>query len=589
MKKKKSIAVVMSLGRILIITFIISVLFAPLVCVIAFQLAYKDKIYPGLKTGNWDLGEKTSTEAQELLTEKVQNSGYQLTLTFEEKNFTFDLDQLDLKFYPQKTTDQAFQYGRNHSWSQNLKQQYRAFTKGEQIPLSFSFDETLFKTNLASISAQIVQPEIPFSLILEDKKVKAKAGQLGTQVNIAQLIAQIKSNLEKGQFENTMTIPTLTTGWLPSSEQINQTLAQSQKLVGKSIVLSSSQQTFILTDKELIEFLDFKGGFDQEKITLWLTSLAQGFEKEPQSALFKFENGKVTEFSPEIQGLKLEKEQAANLVLRSLNNLLENGQTKAILELPVKKTDPEITIANTNQLGITGLIAKGESWFSHSIASRVHNIKTGANRLNGILIKPGEEFSFNKAVGEVSQKTGYQQAWIIKEGRTILDDGGGMCQVSTTMFRAALNSGLPITERRAHSYRVSYYEQNTELGTDATVFSPSVDLKFKNDYPCHLLIQTELDLNSSYLAFNIYGCPDERKVTINNFQTWGIVPPPPPSYVDDPNLPQGTTKRIESPAWGAKASFDWKVEKRGETLYEQTFYSNYRPWQAIYLQGTRPL
>jgi len=578
----------MSLGRILIITFMFSILFSPLICIFAFQLAYQEKIYPGIRAGNWDLGKLTSLEAEGFLTQNVNASNYQLELTFENKNFTFDLDQLELKFYPQKTTDQAYQYGRNHSWSENITQQYRAFTKGKQVPLSFSFDETLFKSNLASISAQINQPEIPTNLTLEKKEIKVKVGQLGIQIDTPKLLTQINQNLENGSFQEKITIPTTSSGFLPTSEQISQTILRAQKLIGKSIILSSSEQNSVLTDKELIEFLDFNNDFNKEKISLWFSSLAKGIEKEAQNALFKFEDGKVVEFSPEVEGISLEKEQATSLVLRTLSSFLSSNQEQAILEIPLKKVEPEIKTADTNQLGITGLVAKGESWFYHSIPSRIHNVKLGSARLNGVLIKPGEEFSFNKAIGEISPKTGYQQAWIIKEGRTILGDGGGMCQVSTTLFRTALNSGLPITERHAHAYRVSYYEINTELGIDATVFSPSVDLRFKNDYPCHLLIQTEFDPASMYLAFNLYGCPDQREVTLDNFKTWGVVPPPPPSYTDDPALPAGVTKQIDFAAWGAKASFDWKVKRNGKTLQEQTFYSSYRPWQAIYLKGVGP-
>ena len=586
MKRKKSIVLAMSLGRILIITFMVSVLFSPLISIFAFQLAYQNKIYPKIRAGNWDLSKLTTTKAEEFLTQVVKESTFQLTLTYREKEFLLDLDQLSLKFYPQKTADQAYQHGRSQSWNKNVAVQYQAFTKGKQIPLSFSFDEALFKTNLASISAQINQSEIPTVLTLEKEEIQVKLGQLGLKVDAGNLLAQINLRLETGNWQKTIAIPLIAAGWLPTEGQIEETVAQAQKLIGKSIILSSPEQNFILTDSQLIEFLDFNQGWQKEKINTWLSSLAKGIEKEPQNALFKFEEGKVTEFSPETQGLKLNQKQAASLILRTLSSFLNSDQEKAMLELPIEQIAPETLIADTNQLGITGLVAKGESWFHHSIPSRIHNVKTGSARFNGILIKPGEEFSFNRAIGDISQKTGYQQAWIIEGGRTVLGDGGGVCQISTTLFRAALKAGLPILERHAHAYRVSYYEINTELGIDATVFSPSVDLKFKNDYPCHLLIQVEFDPVSKYLSFSLYGCPDGRVSTLNNFKTWGIVPPPPPLYTDDPALPSGVTKQIDFAAWGAKASFDWKVEKSGETLQEQTFYSNYRPWQAIYLKGT---
>jgi vancomycin resistance protein YoaR len=257
------------------------------------------------------------------------------------------------------------------------------------------------------------------------------------------------------------------------------------------------------------------------------------------------------------------------------------------IELPVITTEPAIKTENVNGLGIKELLGKGESTFHGSIASRKHNIALTAGRLNGILVAPSEIFSFNQAVGDISAATGYQTAYIIKDGRTMLGDGGGVCQDSTTMFRAILNAGLPIIERHPHSYRVTYYEQNAPPGLDATVYAPSVDLKFKNDTPGYILIQTKVDINKNYLVVELYGSSDGRKATVSNVRLWAQVPPPADLYQDDPTLAAGVIKQVDWKAWGAKAAFDWKVVRNNEVLQEKTFYSNYQPWQAVYLRGTR--
>jgi Uncharacterized vancomycin resistance protein len=153
-------------------------------------------------------------------------------------------------------------------------------------------------------------------------------------------------------------------------------------------------------------------------------------------------------------------------------------------------------------------------------------------------------------------------------------------------FRAALNAGLPILERHSHAYRVSYYENDSPPGFDATVFAPFVDLKIKNDTNAYILIQTKIDKENNLLFFYLFGQKDGRKIEIEKPKIWNIASPLPPKYQDDPTLKKGVIKQIDFPAWGAKVNFHYKVVKNGEILFEKDFFSFYRPWQAVYLVGT---
>jgi len=291
------------------------------------------------------------------------------------------------------------------------------------------------------------------------------------------------------------------------------------------------------------------------------------------------------EFKPARKGQVLEETETVALIISALEQL-EADKNEVSAQLPVSLIDPQTSTADANSLGIRELIGQGVSYYTGSISDRVHNLTLAANKLNGVLVPPGEIFSFNEKVGEISVATGYRRAYIIKEGRTILDDGGGVCQISTTMFRAALAAGLPITERQAHAYRVSYYEQQYQPGFDATVFSPSPDLKFKNDTPGHILIQTDVDAQQGKLIFSFYGTKDGRVVTISPARILERAAPPPDLYIDDPTLPAGQIKQLEHKIWGAKVAFDYKVMRRDEVLQEKTFWSNYQPWQAVFLRGT---
>ena len=210
-----------------------------------------------------------------------------------------------------------------------------------------------------------------------------------------------------------------------------------------------------------------------------------------------------------------------------------------------------------------------------------------AGRINGILIAPNEEFSFDKALGDVSAFTGYQQAYIIQNGRTVLGDGGGVCQVSTTFFRALLNAGLPITQRRAHAYLVGYYEQDSPPGLDATVYVPSVDLKFRNDTDNYILVQTQVDPDNQQLFVFLYGTSDGRSVNLTAPVVTGRTPAPADLYQDDPTLAKGIIRQVDYSAEGAKVSFTRIVTKNDKKIISETFVSNYAPWQSIFLRGTK--
>jgi len=325
--------------------------------------------------------------------------------------------------------------------------------------------------------------------------------------------------------------------------------------------------------------------YDKLPVQEYIASAKEKYDKPAKNALFSFENGRVVSFRQEEKGQEIDEErftEELDLLIRNLEKKIDNIQ----IPLQIKLISPEVTLAKANEFGIEELIAEGKSDFTGSIPERVHNIILASSKFNGVLIPKDKIFSFNQAVGDISSLTGYKPAYIIKAGKTVLGDGGGVCQVSTTLFRAALSAGLPIVERTAHAYRVGYYENDSKPGFDATVFAPSPDLKIKNDTPASILIQTEVDQINNLLYFRFYGKKDQRKVEISPVTVYDVVPPLPEIRQDDPTLKKGVVKQVDYPAWGAKAVFDYKVSNGDMVSFEKKFFSSYRPWQAIYLVGT---
>lgn len=308
----------------------------------------------------------------------------------------------------------------------------------------------------------------------------------------------------------------------------------------------------------------------------------------PVDAQFSFENGKVQTFQLSSNGKAIDQEKLKEqLSIMIANTAGTSNKKNVILTIPVTTIKPKINNEEVNNMEITELVASGTSLFEGSIPNRIHNITVSAGKINGVLIKPGEVFSFARAVGDISTLTGYKQAYVIQNGRTVLGDGGGVCQVSTTLFRAALNAGLPIIERNQHAYRVHYYEEDSPPGIDAAVYVPSVDLKFKNDTTHHLLIQSYVDPYNYRLTFELYGTKDDREIIITKPVIVSQSPAPEPLHQDDPNLPKGEVKQVDWAAAGAKVYFTREVRKNGKVVISDTFNSNYRPWQAIFLHGTK--
>ncbi len=329
--------------------------------------------------------------------------------------------------------------------------------------------------------------------------------------------------------------------------------------------------------------------FNADKFAEIIKPLQEKAYKEPIDAQFTFENNRVTAFKQSVDGTQLDIAKAQKFMDESVAIAVQSESKKNfVYEVPAIVLKPDITTEEANSFGIVEEIGSGTSLFYHSIPNRIHNVELASQRVNGILVKPGEEFSFDKYLGDVSKATGYATAYVIANGKTVLGDGGGVCQVSTTLFRAILNAGLPITERHAHAYRVGYYEEDSPPGLDATVFYPSVDLKFVNDTGNYILIVSTIDTNELRLTYTLYGKKDGRTVSLSKPIVTGYSPAPPPLYQDDPTLPKGTTNQIDFAAAGSTATFRRTVkDKNGKVTIDENYTSRYAPWRAVFLVGTK--
>lgn len=342
-------------------------------------------------------------------------------------------------------------------------------------------------------------------------------------------------------------------------------------LLGTLTLENSNQGEIKISIKQeaLNQFID-------EEISKWLDKEAENVR------IYHNDEGKIAIEGMGKDGLKIQRPQLKQAIELALENNV------ASFTIPTVRIPAEFNIAQEiKAMGITERIAQGHTSYYGSPANRVHNIKVGSSRFDGLIIQPGEEFSFNTNLGAVDGSTGYRKELVIKAEGTIPEYGGGICQVSTTMYRAALFGGLDITDRREHSYAVSYYSQILGDGLDATIYLGGQDLKFRNDTEHPILIHTYTD-GDYELYIDLYGTSDGRSVELEGPFLANYVGPGPTQYIESDTLAPGQTKQVEKAHTGFSA--DWKyylTDAEGNTT-ETLIETRYKAVPAKILVGTDP-
>jgi vancomycin resistance protein YoaR len=228
----------------------------------------------------------------------------------------------------------------------------------------------------------------------------------------------------------------------------------------------------------------------------------------------------------------------------------------------------------------TDLLGRAELSYAGGTEGRHKNIELGIERINGTILMPGEEFSFKKELGTTTIEDGFSEEKVFLNGEVTKGIGGGLCQVSTVLFRTAMASALPITERANHSFTVSRYDE----GLDATYSDPGPDFKFLNDTANPILIKGKAENLTA--IFEIYGTKDGRIASTSPVEISNIKDILPTKYVWVPKLEEGQTKCINTPQIGFTAKLQYDIIYADGQTKEKTFTSRYKPLQRVcYIVG----
>jgi vancomycin resistance protein YoaR len=556
------------------------------------QRTYRERFYPGIVIDGIDVSGKTVDEAKQFLTDKHQNDdSTQITLTVDTLQVSSSAAQLGVQRPLDQTLQEAFAVGHDHFWKSGLWRGLK-LQSTRQFNTHVTFNSQAI-TELISLLKQKIdnpgqEPNAKLGTSGNPNSLKIFEGKTGRKID--EVKTQESINQQWNATDLNLSVPVASTSTVLNEQQIKDAQTRAENYVGKDITLKADHVSISLKDQDLVKLLAFPEGFSQSSLDTLLDDWTKLVDRPVQEPEFEYDGtgSTVKKFTPPRKGLQLNREDTKKKLIETLNAFATPEQKEKNIEiaLPVQETEPTKKLSDLNSLGIKEVVGFGESQYFHSIPTRIHNVSLTAQNINNTIVKPGEEFSFNKEVGDVSHETGYQPAYVIKDGRTVLGDGGGVCQVSSTLFRALLNGGLPITKRKPHSYRVSYYELNSKPGFDATVYSGDVDLRFVNDTGHALLIHSQADSSKLYMYVEIYGTSDGRTTEIKDYKMWDFQSAPPALYVDDQTIPRGSIKQIDFAASGIKASFTNVVkDASGNVVRTDEYKSNYIPWRAVYLRG----
>ena len=564
---------------------------------LAYQLVHLNRIYPGVMVGGIEAGGMSESDLMAALNQRAPAYlSHPITVHAFEYTWTFTGQELGMRVDVAATSTQAYAVGRQGNLLADMLTQLRLLSIPRQLDPVIVYDSGPSNQVLQNLADQVYRPPQNAQLLIQpDGRVEVIPAQRGRQLHLD----GTRPLLEQALFSpNPPPVQAVTQEIIPAIPEVDTARRQAENLLRPLVFrfeTSPAPLEWRLDPPALVNLIDISYQVDadgqtrpvvqpnRDKFAPYIDQFSQAIYRQPVNAQLRFDDeaGQLIVVAESQDGRRLD----AEAVYRQIMALPDTPAE--IINLPVVVITPTVSSQDPDKLGIKQLVSEATSYFQGSSEGRLHNIELAASKFNGVIIPPGQIFSFNQYLGEVTKETGFDESAIIFGDRTDIGIGGGVCQVSTTAFRAAFFGGYELLERWAHGYRVSWYEIKSEPGLDATVYSPQVDFKFRNDTDSYLLIQTQTDLKAGTLTFRFYGTPTSRQIDISNPQLANPVKHGPTIYEDDPTLPKGVTKQVDWAKDGVDVTITRTVTLSDTVIHRDVISSHYRPWQAVYKVGTK--
>ncbi|MFA6028111.1 MAG: VanW family protein [Patescibacteria group bacterium] len=559
----------------------------------------ENKIYPNVYINEQNVGRKTFLEAleqQDAFKEEIYQKG--LTFIYQEDSFTVpsamvkdeasgisvDIVTIDTN----ATVDAAYKIGRSGDRQHNFFERIKLLFQPTHVVLSYTLNNEELIDILDEHFGQYENPaknaKLTFdengAIVVEDEKE-------GQAFDWEKAIAKIQSNIENNTNE-TIYLNLETDLPLVKKSETDDLVQEVETLLKSApLTLTWEDKKYTVERDALQLWLVFSKNsvaLDEEAVTAYFQeNISEDIDQPVKEGKFSLnikedETVELTQFQEGEDGTEVKLKKTIEKIQE---NWIDNNQTE--IELAVEVVKPKVAPSNIADLGIKELLGTGYTNFSGSPSNRIYNIKKGADILNGLLIAPGETFSLINALGHIDGESGWLPELVIKENKTIPEYGGGLCQIGTTSFRAAMMSGLDIIERQNHSYVVSYYNYNGKPGVDATIYEPKPDFRFLNDTGHYILWRSRIEGADIYFEF--WGTADGRKGYFTDPTNYNYVGAPPPVITEVDDLPAGVLSCSEKAHTGVSASFDYIIERPDGDKDIETFTSVYKALPQVCQKG----
>jgi vancomycin resistance protein YoaR len=566
-----------------------------------YQLLYAGRIFPGVSVAGVDLSGLSPSDAAVKLNQSLSYpTNGKVLFRDGEKAWIASPAQLGMVFDPSASAMTAYRLGRSGGLFGALSGQIRAGGPGVKVPPVIVFDQRVAFQFLSQIATQINQPLGEASFKLEGTNVVAQPGQVGRELKIDATLIYLGAQL---QTFSDGEVPLVVQEIQPQILDMSAQAEAARQILSQPLTLTMPNAAqgdpgpFVYNPEvvaNLITVERVQNGDGQLGAQVVLSPAAlrdllvpvkDHVDRLPSNAKFIFND--TTRQLDLMENSSVGRELDVDASITAINEAIRRGEHT--VPLVVNEAQPQVAAtATAEELGIRELVSSQTTYFYGSSAERIQNIQAAASRYHGILVAPGEIFSMGKYLGDVSLENGFAEALIIYGGRTIKGVGGGVCQVSTTLFRAVFYGGYPIVERYSHAYRVASYELTASggvdpglAGLDATVYFPLVDFKFTNDTPYWLLMETYVDVSARTITWKFYSTSDGRTVEWDTTGLTNVVSAPEPVFEVNQELRKNEMKQVDWAANGADVTVTRTVWRNGAVYLQDDITTHYEPWQAI--------